>query len=431
MLNVENRSVQSAEISEDPAPRSAVRQRVCSIVWTVEGLGLLLVTVLSFIPRLHHVQEYIFFTLLVVAVGTAWFEGKQIWVRTPIDPLLFLFIGWVLLTIPFATDPAYSFSEWRKLVAHMLVFYWVLLVLRVRNDGAAMLRMMATVALGSLVLNAYGLIDFIWQGGTWKGRGIRAEAPSSNSIVLSTYLVIALPLLAAAAISMPIKWLRAGCGGVFALAALTQVLTYTRGGWIGSIAEGIAFGLITGRHRLVIGVLGGGVAFGAGFLFLSQFGYQQGVTSTHSLFERVDVWRLGIQEIIAHPIFGVGYGDYTFNMRFGGYAEAELAKGLHNTFLMVAMGSGIPALTFLVAALVGAVWQLLRCSRHAPDRTVYVFVIAVAIMIVGFAVRNFFEYMFAGNLAYLFWILVATGLAQAAPQARSSMVRNTGLSSHE
>lgn len=424
MLKVEEQASQGMKVLEEPVPRSVIRQLVVPTAWTIQGFGLVLVTFLSFIPRLHHLQEYLFFTLLLVAVGVAWLEGRPAWIRTPMDLPLFLFVGWVLLTIPFATDPAYSFAEWRKLVAHVLVFYWALMVVCVRNDRATRHRILATVTVGTLALSVYGLIDFVWQGGSWKGRGIRAGAPSSNSIVLSTYLVIALPLLAAAAASMPIRWMRAGCGGVFGLAALTQIVTYTRGGWVGSIAEGIAFGLLSGSRRLMMGILGGGLAFGVGLLFLSLFGYQQGVTSTHSLIERVAVWQLGIQEVMAHPLLGVGYGDYTFRMRFGGYVEAELATGLHNTFLMVAMGSGVPALMFLVAVLARAVWQLLQYSRHLSDRTVYAFVIAIAIMIVGFAVRNLFEYMFAGSLANLFWILVATGVAQTIPKTMPSVIPN-------
>jgi hypothetical protein len=45
------------------------------------------------------------------------------------------------------------------------------------------------------------------------------------------------------------------------------------------------------------------------------------------------------------------------------------------------------------------------------DSGTYAVMIATAIMIIGFAVRNLFDYMFAGSLAYLFWILTANGLA--------------------
>lgn len=40
-----------------------------------------------------------------------------------------------------------------------------------------------------------------------------------------------------------------------------------------------------------------------------------------------------------------------------------------------------------------------------------VFRMAIALAVIGFVVRNLFDYMFAGSLATLFWILVATGLS--------------------
>jgi putative inorganic carbon (hco3(-)) transporter len=40
-----------------------------------------------------------------------------------------------------------------------------------------------------------------------------------------------------------------------------------------------------------------------------------------------------------------------------------------------------------------------------------VFRAAIALAVIGFMVRNSFDYMFAGSLASLFWILVAVGLS--------------------
>ncbi len=86
--------------------------------------------------------------------------------------------------------------------------------------------------------------------------------------------------------------------------------------------------------------------------------------------------------------------------------------GLHSTFLMVGVGAGFPALTLLVWILTQAVYSLVRSARQSLEPQVYALMLAVALMIIGFSVRNLFDYMFAGSIAYLFWILVATGLGQ-------------------
>src|SRR3989442_4463854 len=168
--------------------------------WTVQGWGLILLTFMSFFPRLFHIEEYLFFTLLATAIAAAWANGRTIWVRTPIDLPLLLFVGWVLLTIPFAIDPSYSFAEWRKLVAQVLVFYWTLLVLREQPKDEIARGILIAVVVGTAVLAAYSLTDFVESGGTWRDRFVRAQAPASDYQWLSTYMVIAIPMLIASSI---------------------------------------------------------------------------------------------------------------------------------------------------------------------------------------------------------------------------------------
>jgi len=83
------------------------------------------------------------------------------------------------------------------------------------------------------------------------------------------------------------------------------------------------------------------------------------------------------------------------------------------------MGSGIPALIFMVWMLVSAVRTLHHGAGRVSDQGAYAFLIGIAVIIVGFATRNCFDYMFAGSLAYLFWILVATGLNESMKKSES------------
>src|SRR5919108_3561340 len=69
-------------------------------VWKVQGWGLVGLVFLSFFPTLFHLEEYVFFPLLLIAVVVAWRSGDSVWVRSPIDLPIALFAGWILLTIP-------------------------------------------------------------------------------------------------------------------------------------------------------------------------------------------------------------------------------------------------------------------------------------------------------------------------------------------
>lgn len=388
------------------------RQQLGLVLWMIQGYGLGLVTFLAFFPRLHHVQEYLFFFLLLGAVAAVGVDCQAMWVRSPIDVALFAYVGWVLLTIPFATDPAYSFSEWRKLAAQVLVFFWAFRLATGVDSEGVMRRVMAAVLLGTLVLSSYALIDFVSQGGSWKGRGIRARAPYSDCNALTTYMVLVIPIVLSLVLSAKDRWLRTASGVAVGLAALAQLFTYTRAGWVASVSQQIIFWVYLGRRKLLLWMGAAAVLLVIGLGVLSYEGYQQGVTSTHSFFERVDVWEIGALEVMSHPLVGMGYGDATFMKLFAERPEAGLAAGLHSTFLMIAMGSGMPALMLFLAVFATAMWKLISRSRDTSDFALRVFFISVAIMIFGFGLRNVFDHMFVGSLAYLFWILTAVGLAR-------------------
>jgi putative inorganic carbon (HCO3(-)) transporter len=398
---------------EEVASSPVLRERTLERVWKLQGYGLLVVTFMSFFPQWFHWQEYLFFTLLAVALWATWSEGSPLWVRTPIDLPLFLLVSWVLVTVPFATDPAYSFAEWRKLATQGLVFYWAVLVFKRNGTELSRSWMLQAVLLGTALLCAYAVADFVVRGGSWKDRYIRAGAPNSDYNWLSTYLVIALPLLLAGGILGRDRWQRVASWAAAGLAFAAQVIAYTRAGWLGLAAQGLAFGVLTSRRKWAWGVLGACLLVTLCLVGASKLGYQQGTVDPWTFNARLDVWKLGVAKIMEHPLVGLGYGNYTFMMLFDAYPEIEKAPGPHSLFLMVAMGSGIPALALLLWTLGTAVLALVRAAWGSLDRHASLFMIAVALVIVGFTVRNIFDYMFAGSLGYLFWMIVAAGLTQS------------------
>lgn len=373
---------------------------------------------------LHHSQEYAFFFLLAVALCLAWAEKINPWIRTPIDLPLLGLVGWVLCTVPFATDPAYSFSEWRKLVAHVLVFYWAMFVLRGHKRIELPRQIVWAVVLGSLVLSCFALVDFVLRGGTWRNRLVRAGAPNSDYNWLTTYLVLVIPILIGWVVTNRTRWARALGILTLVTAGLAQVVAYTRAGWVAHFAQAVGFGLMAGRRRLVIWVLAGAIALGGGLFAVSEIGYQRDTIDPWTLSARVKTWGLGLQQVVQHPLAGVGYGNDTFLKLYRAEVEAEKGKepgetvlpGLHNTFAMVLMGSGVPSLILFIWIFVRILSTLTRQWRRSKAAEMQWLFVAVAVVTVGFAVRNLFDYMFAGSLAYLFWILVAVGLCSVSSQ---------------
>jgi len=398
--------------------------RASAVAWKLQAYGLLGITFMSFFPELFHSQESTFFFLLAVALCLAWVERINPWIRTPIDLPLFGFVGWVLCTVPFATDLAYSFSEWRKLVAQVLVFYWAMFVLRSYRRIELSLQIVWAVVLGSLVLSGFALVDFVLHGGTWRNRLIRAGAPYSDYNWLTTYLVLVIPILIWWIVIHRTFWARALGTLTLVMAGIAQVVAYTRAGWTAHLAQAVGFGLMSGRHRLVMWVLAGTIAMGGGLFVVAEIGYQRDTIDPWTLSARVKTWRLGLHQVVQHPLVGVGYGNDTFLKLYAAEVEAEKSKepgetvllALHNTFAMVLMGSGVPALILFIWIFVRIVSTLTRQWWRSTAAETKWLLVAVAVVTVGFATRNLFDYMFAGSLAHLFWILVAAGLCSVRPQ---------------
>lgn len=401
-----------------------------TVLWKVQVYGLVGITFLSFFPRLFHFQEYVFFFLLALTLYIAWVEGINPWNRTPIDLQLLGFVGWVLCTVPFAVDPAYSLSEWRKLAVQVLVFYWAMFVLRSHRRIELYQQILWAVLLGGLVLSGFALVEFLLHGGTWRDRLVRAGAPYSDYNWLTTYLVLVIPILIGWVVIYRTFWARALGILTLVMAGFAQVAAYTRAGWVAHFVQGLGFGLMTGRQRLVIWILMGALAMGGGLSAISQKGYQKDTIDPWTLSARVKTWQLGVQQVIQYPIVGVGYGNETFLKIYTAEVEAEKGKGaeekvlpgLHNTFAMVLMGSGVPALIFFVWALVRIVRELALSHGQPVLQRAGMLLLppAISLAVVGFAVRNAFDYMFAGSLATLFWILVAVGLSVKDDPANSN-----------
>jgi O-antigen ligase len=390
----------------------------------LQASGLLFVSFATFFPPLFHLQEYLFLMLFVVAlVAVAGVKGLSPLVRSSIDVPLLSFIGWVLWTVPFATDIGYSFAEWRKLATHALVYYWALLVMRHSGRRLAQQILWATI-LGCAFLSAYALSDFVLRGGSWQSRAIRARAPGSDYNWLSTYMVLALPIVISYVVVTSFKGLRVAAGVTILLSMVSQAASYTRAGWLGHAVQGFAFGILTAPRRLLLWLPVSGAAVGLSILFLSLSGYQKDTLNPWTFDSRVSVWKMGLREVAEHPLVGIGYGNNSFIKRHPQYAVAEqehlpeekrVLPAMHNAFLMVMLGTGLPGFAIFVWLFVTIVRELIRKPAIQETHKALVLAWGVAIAVIGFGVRNVFDYMFMGSLSHLFWLLVAAGIVLRNP----------------
>jgi heptosyltransferase-3/putative inorganic carbon (HCO3(-)) transporter len=392
-----------------------------SVFWKIQIYGVAVIAFSSFFPSLVHLQEYLFLLLLAAVVGISVADRVIPGIKTSIDIPIGCFVIWVLCTVPFATDISYSFVEWRKFITHALAFYWASVVFQKQHQRHWQSLIFGAVLAGGLCLAVYAMSDFFLQGGSWRySRAFRAGAPSSDYNWLSTYLVLVMPLFVAGWFIYRAWWARLVIALALVLGAMAQVASYTRAGWLAHAAQGLGYGLVLRRRQSMIVLIGICVLIGL-FTQVNLLGWRQTDTlNPWTLDARFSVWKLGLTDIRDHPFVGVGYGNGTFLKRHQEFVpEAQLYKdeqarvlpAMHNTFLMVALGSGLPAFAAFVWIFVAIMRRLVVIKKVDLHTDMGVLSLAIGMAVFGFAVRNGFDYMFAGSMSYLFWILVAYGFA--------------------
>ena len=399
-----------------------------ALFWGFQSYVMIAIACSSFFPGLFRYQEHAVIILIILSLGMCAVEKLSPWIKNPLDVPLWLFMIWVLCTVPFAVDPAYSFAEWKKFVAQAGVFYWSLLVLdRCRRENLPQQILWALV-LGGTVLATYALTDFIGRGGSWRERVIRANAFGSDYNWLSTYMVMTIPVIGSLRAISRITWIRGAYLIALALTVAAQVFSYTRGGWVGHAAQAVILALIVGGRRLALGVLGIITVAGTGFLVASQAGFQKEIVASNTVDTRLAVWRIGISEIVANPLVGIGYGNDSFVKKFPEYsvqAQAQIPErervipAMHNAFLTVALGSGVPALLCFAWIFLALLRRLLSLPQMIGAGDPFtVLAIGIGLAVIGFGVRNLFDYMFMGSLAHMFWILAVIGVTVTGPDRR-------------
>ncbi len=192
-------------------------------------------------------------------------------------------------------------------------------------NGTVRSRVLIAVQIGSGLLSVYALAEFALRGGSLLDRDVRAGAPHSDYNWLSTYMVIAIPVLLMMGLAVRLWWQRIASAVVVGLAFVAEMLSYTRAGWLGLLAEGLAFGWLTRRRRLVTWVLGVCVLMGVALVAASQFGYQRSTVDSRTFTNRLAAWKLQFNEMLAHPFIGVDCGGgNTFSMRFPDHPEVRM-----------------------------------------------------------------------------------------------------------
>jgi O-antigen ligase len=340
--------------------------------------------------------------------------------------ILTFFLVWVVLSLTWAEQPSHGLEVASRYVLSAFLFLIVFTAVRTQQHVRWLL--WAFVA-ASTLSGAYGLVAPPPTTDQDRLAGTIGE-PNQLAAVLVAGVVIALALAVVEKGRPLLRLLLVTAAG---LCLLTTFLTLSRAGLIALVVAMIVAVIVAGRWRaqvfavaaLVITTL---LVF---FAFIATQHQRDRVSSvgTGSTTGRSDIWTIGWRMVQAHPVDGVGVGQFQtsavhFLIAPGTIQRSDLIidkpKVAHNIYLHVLAEMGVVGLTAFLLIIGFALRCALRAARafqRRGDPAMDLLSRAVFVGLIGILSADFFA---SEQFSKQLWLLLGLGPALLAMAQRKS-----------
>ncbi len=256
-------------------------------------------------------------------------------VRTPLNGMLLLFAGMTIVSSVAGGEIRTAITDGSRLV--VLVF----MILNLVNTPKRYNHFLIAVLAFTVYLAGYSVFLFFGGAGLKRGDEFQSQGTGifGDPNDLSATIVAGLAL----AFSMALRSKGAARGLLTALSVFlvySIYLTNSRGGMLALMGMAGCFLFILWRPRWLA------VAFAVivGFAFI-KFGpsrMSELDTGEESANSRFWFWSNGVQQLISHPVTGVGYGQF---------ADANGGMTAHNSFVLCFAELGLPGYFFWIGCI--------------------------------------------------------------------------------
>lgn len=135
----------------------------------------------------------------------------------------------------------------------------------------------------------------------------------------------------------------------------------------------------------------------------------------HSLPERFEIWRGGVEILAAQPVTGVGPGQFSSvlfsTFRLQSNPETTYVPHAHNFFLQIGLDYGVFGFAAFLLLLIGYFGSL-RTAGQAGDRGVSLICVGLALGLVSFLIYGLTDALALGARgAITFWVVLGLGAA--------------------
>ncbi|MGI9100645.1 MAG: O-antigen ligase family protein [Solirubrobacteraceae bacterium] len=342
-----------------------------------------------------------------------------------------LFLAWATLSLLWAPEVGTGLEALTRYALNLLLVVILFSAIRTRRH---VLVLIAILVGGALLSGAYGLL--VAHAGTVGEGSARLGGAGVDANFLAALLVAALVLAATlASLDEVARSGRLVAGLCVVLAAAGVAATVSRSGLV-SLAVVLLAGLaLAGRGRR-LGMLALAVVAVASFTaYFTAVAPREDLNRIQHAGDegRLDLYTIAWRMIEAHPVEGVGVGNFTvasvdYLLRPGAIERSEFIvdtpKATHNTYLQVGAEMGVVGLALFVFLLGFAIRCALEAARRfgrAGDPAMDLVSRGVAVAALGVLASNLFV---SEQFSKPLWLLLGLGPVLLAIARRETAARD-------
>ncbi|RMH07072.1 MAG: O-antigen ligase domain-containing protein [Nitrospirae bacterium] len=269
------------------------------------------------------------------------------------------------------------------------------------------------VAIGAVGVSLLEFWYFWWNGWSLFDWEVRGGDLTGGSQWLSVYVVMGFPWLLFSLNRISSWRMRAGFALGLVVLFLGLWVSHTRAALVAVGAQLVTYFCLRMFRRGWVAagcvVLLVSIVFGVSWLpekYQDRF-FASTITNPLSLQIRLNTWMLAAQDVVAQPLLGLGYGKHSFHKVHPDWPpEVEpVHLHIHNTFYAKMVQIGLPGFLLFVWIFGRLIKIAYALYQNAPTAFSGKFALSILVMTVGLIVRNLFDDMLIGTVAYLFWLV--------------------------
>ena len=290
------------------------------------------------------VIPYALVTILLTFTAYTLEDNRQK-VRNAENKLIMLFLLAILLSSTFAYSPTESFQHMSLIISWLVIYY---LIIYIVNTEKRFFIFFLSFLLYNFKMSQHGFVTWAQRGFEFTSWGVTG-APGwfQNSGEFGIELCIFLPLSIYFIIALRQYWgkMKLIFFLLFPFTAIASVIaTSSRGALIGAVAALIW--MIIKSKRKTVAFVSVAIVLAIAYTFIPPQSYErlQASGDDGTSVARLTRWKAGIDMLNEHPVFGVGYENWSTYYKNFYYIPDQASLLSHNIFIQAGAELGYTGL---------------------------------------------------------------------------------------